>query len=302
MSAIISRITNLYSRILPTSAEDGLLTQITVESTAPLQAIITSTNTQGVELSLPGSVLNMPAGAVFIGDGLVERVLLWEEENGARLHIEWQAPTEIDIVHEETIPCRLRLNLSRLPVKELFLTRKIILDPGHGPCCPKQFSGPTGLTEDWVVFQIAEILSKMIAAEGAAVGLTRSARNNPPVSERLRKVREGGGQILVSIHTSNIVKVDSSGPRTCYCPGTKGSKRLAECIQQEMARRIPLPDRGIAPTELALLRQAGIPGVLVEVASIANRLEEGSLRDIDFRTKIAKALFCGLRNYLIGQW
>ena len=56
------------------------------------------------------------------------------------------------------------------------------------------------------------------------------------------------------------------------------SSRIANQVQQSLARRMTIPDRGVHSADFFVLRKARMPSVLLEVAFISNREEERMLQ------------------------
>lgn len=77
----------------------------------------------------------------------------------------------------------------------------------------------------------------------------------------------------------------------------KESSHMAELIQGEFEKNCSNP-RGLNQAGFYVLKGNYMPAVLVECAFISNKEEEALLKTKDFRTKIAKNIFNGLKNFL----
>ncbi|MEO0095854.1 MAG: N-acetylmuramoyl-L-alanine amidase [candidate division WOR-3 bacterium] len=77
------------------------------------------------------------------------------------------------------------------------------------------------------------------------------------------------------------------------------SNNLAEAIQMNAERLLNIPARGVNQAGFYVLRGAFMPAVLVECAFISNPEEEKFLRQKEFKEKIAYAVFCGLKDFII---
>uniref|UniRef100_A0A7C6AG94 N-acetylmuramoyl-L-alanine amidase n=1 Tax=candidate division WOR-3 bacterium TaxID=2052148 RepID=A0A7C6AG94_UNCW3 len=77
------------------------------------------------------------------------------------------------------------------------------------------------------------------------------------------------------------------------------SNNLAEAIQTSAENLLNIPARGVNQAGFYVLRGAFMPAVLVECAFISNPEEEKLLKQKDFKQKIAYAIFCGLRDFII---
>ncbi len=77
----------------------------------------------------------------------------------------------------------------------------------------------------------------------------------------------------------------------------KESGDLAYMIQENMGRKLPIPDRGVDQAAFFVLNKAYMPAVLVETAFISNRSEEKLLKKDSFRQKIAEAILNSTLNF-----
>lgn len=68
------------------------------------------------------------------------------------------------------------------------------------------------------------------------------------------------------------------------------SSLLAEMVQGELADIHPGPNRGVKQGPLAVITNALMPGVLIELGFVSNRQEERLLRDADFQVEAANAI------------
>ncbi len=68
------------------------------------------------------------------------------------------------------------------------------------------------------------------------------------------------------------------------------SSLLAEMVQDELADVHPGPNRGVKQGPLAVITNALMPGVLIEVGFVSNRSEEALLAEGEFRAELALAI------------
>jgi N-acetylmuramoyl-L-alanine amidase len=126
--------------------------------------------------------------------------------------------------------------------------------------------------------------------------MTRETDVFVDLAERPRLARQQGATVFVSIHANASVRATASGAETYYL--APQSQALAKMIQEELARVPGLADRGIKTANFLVLREAGMPAVLVEVAYISNPDEEGRLRTPAFRQQLADAIVRGVLRFL----
>lgn len=75
------------------------------------------------------------------------------------------------------------------------------------------------------------------------------------------------------------------------------SALLAEMVQRHLARVHPGPNRGVKQAPLAVVTNALMPAVLVEVGFVSNRAEESLLRDRGFQRESADAVAAAIREF-----
>lgn len=76
------------------------------------------------------------------------------------------------------------------------------------------------------------------------------------------------------------------------------SSALAETIQEELNRRLPLKSRGVKQAGFFVLNGAFMPAILFEMAFISNPREESLLNDRAFQTRIVDGLADGVLAFL----
>ena len=87
----------------------------------------------------------------------------------------------------------------------------VALDPGHGGEDPGAV-GPKGLREKDVVLSVARQLRRQLnAVPGMRAMLTRDADFFVPLYERVRKARQVGADLFVSIHADAFVRPEARG-------------------------------------------------------------------------------------------
>jgi N-acetylmuramoyl-L-alanine amidase len=77
----------------------------------------------------------------------------------------------------------------------------------------------------------------------------------------------------------------------------KASEVFADIAQQEMEKRLSIPNRGVKQAGFYVLVGASMPKVLVETAYLSNREDEKFLRSAAGQQKIAEALYHAIARY-----
>jgi len=75
------------------------------------------------------------------------------------------------------------------------------------------------------------------------------------------------------------------------------SSKLAEMIQQELNNALGISNRGIKQAPFRVLMGATMPAVLVEVGFINNPAEEKMMKDGEYQSKIARAIFDSIQKF-----
>jgi N-acetylmuramoyl-L-alanine amidase len=76
------------------------------------------------------------------------------------------------------------------------------------------------------------------------------------------------------------------------------SSQLAEFIQKELNLLLGTANRGIKQAPFKVLSGVACPAVLVEIAFLSNPVEEKKLLDEGFQSKVARAIYQGLVNFI----
>jgi N-acetylmuramoyl-L-alanine amidase len=75
------------------------------------------------------------------------------------------------------------------------------------------------------------------------------------------------------------------------------SSRLAETVQDAMARSLRIASRGVKQAGFYVLGGAAMPAILVELGFLTNPTEERRLMDPQYRDQVARAIYAGLAEY-----
>jgi N-acetylmuramoyl-L-alanine amidase len=171
----------------------------------------------------------------------------------------------------------------------------VALDAGHGGRDPGAI-GPTGLRESDAVLDITLRARELLQRDGIRVWMVRETDATVDLADRTRLAREAGATILVSIHANAHTRTAVNGSETYY--STPQSLALAQMIQDELGVVLGIPSRGVKTANFLVLRDSGIPSVLVETTFISHPDEETRLRDSTFRQRIAQAIYKGITRFL----
>jgi N-acetylmuramoyl-L-alanine amidase len=171
----------------------------------------------------------------------------------------------------------------------------VAIDPGHGGRDPGAI-GPSGLREADVVLDIALRVRELLTRDGVRNVITRESDVTVELPDRPRLARDAGATIFVSIHANANGRATVNGSETYFL--TPQSLALAQMIQDELGVVLGIPSRGIKTANFLVLRDSGVPSVLVEAAFISHAEDEIRLREAAFRQRIAAAVHKGIMRFL----
>ncbi|OMP67914.1 N-acetylmuramoyl-L-alanine amidase CwlD [Domibacillus epiphyticus] len=186
----------------------------------------------------------------------------------------------------------------------------ILIDPGHGGV--DGGAGDEDALEKDIALSVAKKLREHLNGQGAVVLLTREedtdlarketerirTRKIEDLQERSRLINESGADLFISIHLNAIPTEDWRGAQTFYAPHLPENKKVAVSIQKELTRNLENTDR--TPAEIGhvyILKEADIPGALVEIGFLSNPQERRLLLDEEYQEKTAASVSRGILRY-----
>lgn len=190
----------------------------------------------------------------------------------------------------------------------------IIVDAGHGGEDGGAVGG-NGVLEKEINLAIALELEKYLKQNNFDVIMVRDTdrsvgdqtlgtiaeRKRSDTKARLRMVEEAGECILISIHQNHFSEGKYSGAQVFYSPNRPESADLAEAIRQNIVAALQ-PDNKRenkeAGSNIYLLHNCQVPGVLVECGFLSNAEETSRLCDEAYQRDMAAAIYNGLIDYI----
>ncbi len=147
----------------------------------------------------------------------------------------------------------------------------VALDPGHGGVDPGAVVD--GVVEKRIVLQFAEELAAQLVATGRyRVFLTRDSDIFVPLSERVRRARAAGANIILSLHADVVTEGNAQGTSVYTLP-EKSAEAAADRLAVEQNRVDVLYGADLAGEEDALAH------VLIELAQRGTLIESRRLAD-----------------------
>jgi N-acetylmuramoyl-L-alanine amidase len=189
---------------------------------------------------------------------------------------------------------------------------KIVIDAGHGGIDPGAKKG--NVVEKEVTLDISKMLRSYLEEKNYDTIMTRtkdvslykqSSRGGTiqlrDLNARVKLINNSSAKIFVSIHVNSLPENPSqSGSIVFYNSRSTKSKALALSIQKSL-NNMTVNGRqrhrnGIQKANFYVLKNANIPGVLVETAFVTNKTERNLLSEKSFRDKVARAILAGIEN------
>ena len=190
----------------------------------------------------------------------------------------------------------MRIDVRHAPQCRRLKGLHVGLDAGHGGRYPGAKS-PAGLVEKDLNLDIVLKLRDMLEQAGATVTLTRDGDTGPSMTERKRILRDAGVDISVSVH-------NNAGGSPLSAPGTAALYKHSfdRPFALAVARRLVALDVNlfglVGNFNFSLNGPTDYPNMLVEGLFMSSLEEENLLADPEFRTRMARAIFLGIDDYL----
>lgn len=191
----------------------------------------------------------------------------------------------------------------------------IVIDPGHGGI-DGGASSKAGLLEKDVSLKVGMELRDFLQESGALVLMTREEdvdladddvsrvrkRKVQDLKRRVELINTSGADMFVSIHLNAIPSPKWRGAQTFYNRTGEENEKIAKFVQDEIRRNLENTNRIAKPIgNVFLIKNAEIPGVLVEVGFLSNVEEAQLLGTEKYQQKVAAAIYQGILRYYTDE-
>jgi N-acetylmuramoyl-L-alanine amidase len=166
----------------------------------------------------------------------------------------------------------------------------VVLDAGHGG--KDGGSVWNGLIEKKLCLDVAKRVEAGLKARGLKTVMTRRTDTFVELSQRARLANRVPSSIFVSIHFNGSRKTIISGGEVYY--RSSRGRTLASAISRSIKSRVTGGTRGIFNGDYKVLRETGMPAVLVECGYISNKREAARCATPAHRQKLADAIVSGI--------
>ena len=184
--------------------------------------------------------------------------------------------------------------------------KTVLMDPGHGG--PYPGARGNGIIEKELNLKICQAAVRYARERGLNVVLTRDGDQDISLEDRSARSAAVGASLFVSVHNNSNGTPDSvSGTEVYYHFQEPNCRLLAELVHKRVVAAVGLPGRGAKSDSvlydigLAVLRNATVPAILVEVGYLNNSHDAACLKDPATQTAAGRAIVDGVIDYLGGQ-
>lgn len=182
------------------------------------------------------------------------------------------------------------------------MAKKIVLDAGHGGKDPGAVG--FGLSEKSVVLDIVKRCKSALEKgwSGHTVYLTRASDKFVELGARASFANSRGADVFVSFH-NNAATASAHGYEDFVWKKAVASssgalqKDIRKCVLPVM-KKYGIRDRGAKRDNYAVLRLTKMKAILLEIAFITNKKENGLLKSAKFKQDVAKAVAEGIASHL----
>ncbi len=173
---------------------------------------------------------------------------------------------------------------------------RIVVDAGHGGKDPGT-RGVSAVSEKHIVLAIANELSRILGAQGAAVTSTRTTDRFLELDDRAAIAERNRVDLFVSIHADAAQRAAASGA-TVYISRSASSASLRAAMRIDAAlKRAGIESRGIQRADFRVLVGHSRPAVLVECGYLTNAGDARRLNTPSYRSRVAAAIAAGISSF-----
>lgn len=179
----------------------------------------------------------------------------------------------------------------------------VALDAGRAANDIGSEVGPSGVKGKDINLDVVLKAGKILEENGVKVVYTRktdtvSWSSGDSISARSKIVNDAKADVLVSVHCNSSTIPTATGSETYYLKDNNESKKLASYVQNELASKTNLPNRGIKESTYKTLSSVNATGVYVDLGFITNPQEEKIMNSEEFKNNSAAAIASAVLKYL----
>lgn len=184
----------------------------------------------------------------------------------------------------------------------------IVIDAGHGGKDGGAIGKTTGITENEINLEYAEMLKEICENIGIKVVMTRSDLNGlySPLASNKKKsdmqkrqeiIEQSGADLVVSVHMNAFPLSSSRGAQVFYGLNNDRGQVLASKIQESLHLSIEHAKAVAKEGDFFILNCTSLPGALVEFGFLSNAEEESLLVSEDYKYEMCLAVAHGILEF-----
>jgi hypothetical protein len=228
--------------------------------------------------------LNMPEGVYKVLDGIISFVEIRQQGEDIETSLHLDFPSNFEVKTIKGIPSQFEVYIDRSPLIGLLKGRKITINPGFS----KKTKSPTGLFMHIPMMGIAKKLNFLLSNCQAESKITWEK------DPEERNLNDLDCEILIDLYTEASFKGES-GFKVYYEAQNESSFGLAKCVDRAMEEKLQLLNLGIFEKRFGYKDNIIPLGVVPAMEDV--RIDDAHLRDIDYREKVAQAIFNGIVKF-----
>lgn len=186
----------------------------------------------------------------------------------------------------------------------------IVIDPGHGG--KDNGTCYENVLEDEINLNIATKLMNICIDDGAISSLIRVGdydlssqyaknRKREDLKKRVEFINSSNADYFISLHLNSYPNNKNVyGPMVYYKRNDEESKNIAVNVMNSL-NELTKTSKPIHPEDFYLFKHTNAPGILVECGFLSNYKERELLLDNEYQEKIARTIYKGLDDYLLGK-
>jgi N-acetylmuramoyl-L-alanine amidase len=183
----------------------------------------------------------------------------------------------------------------------------IVVDAGHGGR-DNGCSGANGTIESDINLEIARILKLYLESLDINIVMTRSDGNGlykanadnykqSDMEKRIEIIEKCSPNMVISIHQNSFSDSSQRGAQAFYQEGDEVSENFAKSVQSQLKSQLPNARAECNDGDYYILKECGLPAVLIECGYLTNPEEESLLSSKDYQNKVAYSIMCGVVKY-----
>jgi N-acetylmuramoyl-L-alanine amidase len=187
---------------------------------------------------------------------------------------------------------RLEVVFRRSPL----IGKTIVLDAGHGDFDTGAW-GRQGAREKEINLDVVMRLKSLLEEAGCNAILTRGDDSFIGLYERAYLADNLLADLFISVHTNSHPDLSVKGIEVFYYPQREGAASLANYVLKKMVQYTGQIGLGVKKNDFVVIREAQMPGVLIELGYLSNYQEGTLIVSSEFKDHAALGIFQGIVEY-----